>query len=121
MIGNKIVEDISKKKLIAAGYVVVKSDDLEGIKSQSPGLYAKIYQQGKEDGRAQAREHTKIIARSKTREDEAKKLVEEKRLTNKKDFKTLMNEYQAEHKCTKLEALKACVKLYPDKFKAGRG
>lgn len=37
-----------------------------------------------------------------------------------KDFKTLKAEYKAEHKCTEQVALRACAKLYPDKWKAAK-
>lgn len=67
------------EKLEKHGYCVLNLEEegCEEFKNKAPGLYAKVYQQGKEDGRTQAGEAAEISAKVKT--DAAKKLAEEKR------------------------------------------
>lgn len=76
---GKITTSMYIEKLEEQGYCVLNlaEEGPEELKNKAPGLYAKVYQQGKEEGRTQAREHTEIIAKAKV--NEAKKLAEEKR------------------------------------------
>ena len=112
-----ITENIRKEKFINEGYVVVKPDDLEGLKSQAPDLYDKIYKEGHQEGIKAGKEIVETRTRAMVNANIAKRKLEEKRLANKKDFKMLVAEYKEEHKCGVLEAMKAIAKLHPEKHR----
>ncbi|GJQ59780.1 MAG: hypothetical protein SCALA701_25810 [Candidatus Scalindua sp.] len=108
-----------------------EAERIKAVEGQSlPGheaLVEKLKYDGKTTGEQAA---VTILAAEKNRNakglntlaNEAVKPVDEEAETNeesdKKDFKTLVAEYQAEHKCTKTDAMKAVAKSHPEEHAA---